>query len=299
MAFWHRHRHISSKGVFTWLMGISVLCLFLPHSITERFDDVFSVLVAPFSSPVRDASLAVASRLGQGRSGGLSPQDIEQQYLADQNRLINLRQRLYEQEELIVELSGLRQRFWMARTNLISAQIVGTDSRGHVHNLNVGSVDHVRKGQLVLARVGGDCSDAVGDGKQPCAVDMCVVGRIKDTGMLTSTLELVSAPGFTLPVFVEPPGSMELTWQARGFLNGNSLGPMTVTMVKHQYPVEVGSVVVTRVESKLLPTDMIMGVVFECKPDDKNPVMWDITVVPAANLNSLREVIVVGALNEQ
>ena len=52
-------RQMTSQQVFTWMMVVSVLFLFLPQRWTDRVDHLFSALIGPFSQGSRQMTLLV------------------------------------------------------------------------------------------------------------------------------------------------------------------------------------------------------------------------------------------------
>jgi hypothetical protein len=53
--------------------------------------------------------------------------------------------------------------------------------------------------------------------------------------------------------------------------------------------IEVGQDVYA-IREEFLPSPMIIGKVTQCKIDDRDPLLWDITVSPAWSLNQLDDV---------
>lgn len=300
---WSPRRDISSKQLFKWLMALSVLCLLLPDWMTDNLDHVFSLLLGPLSRPGRQMSLAVTDQIRQDKNTSVSPEQYEKlgrQYQQAVNRLINMEQELRQQQELNLQLSGLRQEFGLARAHLIVAQVVGSDSSGWSQRvlLNRGSLGLIQAGQIVL-------SYADGGGQSPAAAErmdkyqMCVVGKIDDVGLRTSKLQLITDASFSLPVFIEPRWDRAESWRADGVLRGMGMGQVKITLARADFPVRAGDAVLACSDPQLLPVELLVGYVSSCEPDEDNPVFWQVTVQPAADPHTLREVVAVNTLWEK
>jgi len=296
MAFKHHHR-ISAKQLFSCLMVLSVICLLLPRRITDHVDHVISALLGPLSHRARQLSLEVTDQLQ--RTGGHSVSAQEHQALKERydksiNILNNTRQELRRQQELNLQLSGLHQEFGLARANLIVAHVIGTDSTSWSQRLHLdrGSLHHLQAEQLALAGI----EPAEATDKDKAAQDiyqMSVVGKLKDVGLKTANLQLITDSGCSLPVVIIPRWDRDDNWRAEGQLYGTGMGQITVRFVSAQLPVQPGDAVMACSNPRYLPTEMIIGRVQSSRRSDKNPVVWEITVKPAADLHSLRQVVVV------
>jgi cell shape-determining protein MreC len=300
---WSPPRDLTSKQLFKWLMVISVVCLLLPSWLTDSLDHALSLLMGPLSRQSRQMSLAVTDQLHQSKKKQVTPQQYEQllqQHQRAVNQIVNMEQELRQQQELNLQLSGLRQKFGLARPHLIAAHIVSSDSSNWSQRaiLNQGSLQSIQKGQIVLSRTDGIEKQSI-NSDQVDAYQMCVVGRIQDVGLRTSQLQLITDGSFSLPVFIEPRWDRKETWRADGVLRGAGMGQVKVTLVRADFPVRVGDPVLACSDPKLLPVELLVGQISSCKLDEDNPVFWRVTVKPAADPHTLREVITIDTLWEQ
>ena len=115
-----------------------------------------------------------------------------------------------------------------------------------------------------------------------------VVGRIIDVGLSTSSMQLLTDPKSRLKVVIVP---VDRQGGARvnGILNGLGMGRLSVSMVPITSPVEVGDAVLICAGRDILPIEMLVGFVKSRKPGTDPPVIWQIEVTPAVELNQLRE----------
>ncbi len=307
-------REITTKQIFAWLMVLSVVLLLLPRSLTDRLDNAFMLLLGPLSGGGRNLALQVSGdSQGTVSSGGSSGnyERLRVMYNEAFCELTNVRQELGKLQNQHVRWSGLRQEFGLARARLIVAQVLGQDSTNWSKQIyvNRGSLDHVQKGQMVLGTVRGvDEADGVrkadeSGGEQEEAgkklYQKCVVGRVKQVGLKICTVQLLVDDGFSWPTFVEPRWDRRQQWhqdRADGVLRGGSHGEVKVTMISTEYPVQAGDAVVACSDPEYLPVAMLVGRVKHCERDRDNPVLWQILVEPAVDLNTLSEVVIVDAV---
>jgi cell shape-determining protein MreC len=184
----------------------------------------------------------------------------------------------------------------MERVNFISAHITGSDTGNvsHVKILDQGSSQQVSAGQIALGVIDAEGAGKSGDADNsvPDIYQMAVVGRISDTALGNSRLQLITDARFQVPVEIRPRWNRQQNWQVKGIMKGRGTWDMTVGLVSANYPVMVGDPVLIRAGTDTLPETMLIGFVSECKRDDKNAVLWQISVEPAVDLNNLRKVII-------
>ena len=290
------------QRLFAWLMVAAVVCLLVPRRITDCLDHLVAMLVAPLSQGGQKMSLAVSDTLGKPLSAPVSAEAhrrLREDYHSTRAQLINLSQLAQQQQELIAQLSGLRQAFGLAQPLLITAEVVGSDSSNwrRIKQLNRGSLEQIQPGQMVLGASGW--SGQQGQGEATNAYEMSVVGRVHRVGLKTAQVQLVNDPEFSLEVVVVPAPSRKEAWRAGGILRGEAMGEMKVSMVRVQdHPVKPGDAVLVRAAGTDLPIDLLLGTVDQCRRDDQNPVMWAIKVKSGVDLASLRKVVVVGAARD-
>ena len=72
---------------------------------------------------------------------------------------------------------------------------------------------------------------------------------------------------------------------------GSNSAKVQLLSIKHK--VKIGDVVYARKKPGFLDAPMIIGTVAQCKRDDENPSLWDITVKPASDIERLNSVAVI------
>ena len=76
-------------------------------------------------------------------------------------------------------------------------------------------------------------------------------------------------------------------------MQGSGKNSAKVQLVSTKYKIKAGDVVYAQKKPGFLGTPVIVGTVAQCKVNDENPLLWDIAVQPACDLESLTEVAVI------
>lgn len=281
-------------------MAGSLICLlFVPPAWTDRLDHVLARVLAPITRTSQNAQLAVTEKIDTVREP-MVPTDrydrILDEYRKLQAEYQNLRQLNEQQQQWIERLTGLRQHFGLARVRLTAAEVVDYDSdiRHRAVYVRCGDVKALRQGQLVLAPVlpQEDASEDVL--QRQCG--LCLIGRVISVAGESAKVQLLDDPAFSLPVFIEPhPRRVQETWRVQGVLRGRSLNKPAVTMIPTDTAVLPGDGVYACSDPAALPVAVMAGYVETCRRNDNDPVLWDITLRPAADLNRLADVVIVDA----
>jgi len=273
----------------------SVIFMLLPSRLTNRADHLFSAMVSPLSGDTRNLALSVTDKsnnFGTVKIPVEQYQKLQQENLRNHNRFISLWQELRYQRELTEQMTGLRQFFGMSRVDFVASFVTGSDSNNNRQIMILDQSRHVQPGQIVLSSTGlrsgrgDDPEDPVNDIYQNA-----VVGRIIDVGLSTSSMQLITDPQSRLKVVIVPadrPGENRVS----GILNGLGMGRLSVSMVPITSPVEVGDAVLICAGRETLPIEILVGYV-KSRKHGNPPVIWQIEVTPAVNLNKLREVVIV------
>jgi len=130
-----------------------------------------------------------------------------------------------------------------------------------------------------------DCRKTAGLAKGQFVLgDESVIGTISDIFPQISKAEvkLVTDPTSIMPVKVAG---------LKSIMKGSGNNSAKIEMVKNK--VEVGESIFALKKPGFLDAPMIVGKVSECNRNQKNPSLWDITVVPACNMEQLEDVAVI------
>jgi rod shape-determining protein MreC len=254
---------ISRRMLFAWFMLGGLIMLISPQSVTSRFQFSFARL---FHWPLRigrNVPLSVKTELPVAN-------DFSQKERQYQNYILNLEEELRQKNETVQELTGLRTRLrGLEGARIAPADIITSSAEGARSELiiNRGSEDGLKKGFFVIG-------------------DNSVIGTITELSGRTAKVRLFSDASSAAQVNI--PG-LEINMLMQG--NGNGSAKIKLVPVKHK--IKVGDTVLVRKKPGYIDVGMIAGVVQQCKRDDKNAALWDITVKPVCDVSKINSVAVI------
>jgi rod shape-determining protein MreC len=248
--------------LFTWLLLAGFILLFSPKNLTNQFSFAFFRI---FQWP-----------LSIGRNFALSAptqepiEDVPDRELSKyKNHIANLEQTIKQQNQNFQKLFGLYNNpVWanvdLALAGVITATISG--SRNELH-INCRKTTGLAKGLFILA-------------------DNSIVGTISDVLSHTAIVKLFTDSTSKVAVQI---GDLEVPLMMHG--NGNNTAK--VMLLPRKYKVKKGDRVFVCRKPGFIDAPMIIGQITECKRDSKEPLLWDITVKPACDVENLKEVYVI------
>lgn len=252
---------LSRPMLFTWFMLISLILLFAPQNMTNDLQFAFARI---FRWPLTiGKNISLYARTSQ------VPTEFQgkTQY---ENAIENLQEQLREKHEEVVELAGIRERFHaLENAGLVVADVIRASintTKGEI-TINRGSDDGIVNGQFVLG-------------------DNSIIGTISDVSIRTARLKLFTDPASRIAVRI---GQLNIDRLMLGA--GNNTAKIRLLPTKHR--VAVGDKVLAQKKPGLLDAAMIIGIVDQCKKDDRNPSLWDITVKPVCDTERLHTVTVI------
>ena len=188
----------------------------------------------------------------------------ETQYL---NYIANLEETLAQERKKFKKLSELYNTYVWEGTDFALADVITATVDGSRNELTIDcrKTTGLAKGQFVLG-------------------DESIIGTISDIfpQISKAEVELVTDPTSRMPVKIAG---------FKSIMKGSGNNSAKIEMVKDK--VEVGENVFALKKPGFLDAPMIVGKVSECSRSQKNPSLWDITVVPACNIEQLEDVAVI------
>jgi len=247
-----------SRGMlFTWLMLGGFIFLFAPQNLTSKFQFAFAHV---FRWPL---SIGRTITLSARTQPQLMDVVSRRKYDQLQNYLANLTEELNQERQKVEELSRLRNRRPLEGAGLMLAEVITASTEGLI--INRGQNDGLQKGQFVLG-------------------DNSIIGTISDVSPRTAKVELITETTSNIAVEI---GGLKTVIQ------GDGKDSVKVQLVSIKHKVKIGDNVYACKKPGLLDAPMIIGAVAQCKRDDENPLLWDITVKPACDIQKLTEVAVI------
>lgn len=300
------HNSPTSRWLAPLFLASGLALTFVPTEATQPVKN----LVRDFLRPGQQAARAVANSTKQWVKRPMRRSESEPLAAEANDELRSLRLALRRQEvqaarlreklQQMTEQQGLAPvsaaRAPLAAIRLVEARVMGEESallwRGK-QLLSAGVKDGVVESALVLESsrplvdLGSDAQLSAGDAVYAGRI---VIGKIADVGRYSSTLRLVTDPGYSgrarLARRSERGG---LTWGAEGTLVAD--GSELCRLMHITDPVNVGDEVFTGGADGLLPAPMYYGKVVraELEPGAQD---WSVWLQPAATTERLETVLI-------
>lgn len=258
---------ISRRMLFTWFMMTGCIFLFAPQSFTSKFQLAF---VHIFRWPLSiGGNLALTAQTQQPLT--VTSNHNETQYL---NFIANLKETLEQERKNSEKLSKLYNKYnshvWEGTDFALADVITKTlDMSGNELTIACRKPAGLVEGQFVLG-------------------DECVIGTISEVfpQISKATVKLVTDSDSKIMVKV---GGLKSIIQGR--MTGSGNNSAKIEMVKNK--VEVGEEVFALKKPGFLDAPVKVGQVTECKRNQQYPLLWDLTVVPACDIEQLEDVAII------
>ena len=254
--------------LFTWFMLTGLIFFFAPTKLTNKLQFAF---VRIFNRPLslgRNISLSTSRLMASEKS---SPTDIvsHERYKKLHNHLANVTEWLKQERQKVEKLSGLRNRPVWKGVNFVLADVISASVNvlRSEFVINRGQEDGLAQGQFVLA-------------------NESIIGTISKVDTRTAQVRLINDPLSKIAVKIEKLNMDRI-------MQGSGKNSAKVQLVSTKYKIKAGDVVYAQKKPGFLGTPVIVGTVAQCKVNDENPLLWDIAVQPACDLESLTEVAVI------
>lgn len=248
---------LSGRMLFTWFMLTGFIFLFAPRNLTNKFQFAFAHVFRWPLSMGRNISLSARAQ------PQLTDVVSRRKYNQLQNYLANLTEELNQERQKVEKLSKLRNRRPLEGAGLMFADVITAFPDGLI--INRGENDGLQKGQFVLG-------------------DNSIIGTISDVSPRTAKVELITET--TSNIAVEIAG-------LKAVIQGDGKDSAKVQLLSIKHKVKIGDNVYACKKPRFLDAAMIIGAVAQCKRDDENPLLWDITVKPACDTEKLTDVAVI------
>jgi len=246
--------------LFTCFMLTGFIFLFTPQNLTSKFQLAF---IHVFRWPLSiGGDLALTAQTKKPLDGTFSRS--ETQY---RNYIANLEQMLAQERKKFKKLSGLYNTYVWEGTDFALADVITATVEGSRNELTIACRKTVglTKGQFVLG-------------------NECIIGTISDIfpQISKATIQLITDSASKIPVKVAG---------LPNIMKGSGNNKARIEMIKNE--IEVGENVFALKKPGFLDAPMIVGKVAECNRNQQDPKLWDITVVPACNIEQLEDVAVI------
>ena len=256
---------VSGRMLFIWFMLAGLIFFFSPPNITNKFQFGF---VRIFHKPLsigRNISLS-ASRIMASEQSMSEDVVSRERYDKLHNHLANVTEWLKLEREKVEKLTGLRDRPVWKGVDFVLAEVIAASVNGLRGELiiNRGQKDGLTKNQFILA-------------------NESIIGTIFEVDDRTAQVRLISDPTSKIAVKIAK-------FNMDRIMQGDGNSSAKVQLVPTKYKIKTGDIVYAQKRPGFLSTPVIVGTVAECKSNDENPLVWDLTVQPACDIKSLKNV---------
>jgi len=180
---------------------------------------------------------------------------------------------LITEHERYEKLAGIKSALPRPGPKLVLAEVMNTSIGGLRRELiiNKGDVDGLRPGQYVLG----------GNG---------IVGTVSETSQAGARVRLVTDASCKIKVAIWQSDKKRYIY-AR--LDGDGTGSAKIPFISREYKISVGDTVYAAAVPGFLESPMVIGRIARVAPDEKEPLLWDITVEPVQDVGLLARVAVI------
>jgi rod shape-determining protein MreC len=242
-------------------MLAGLIVFFAPENVTNRFQFAFARIFRWPLSITRSVSLFAP--VEQPLTDVVNPRELYKL----RNHVVNLQEELRQEHQKTETLAGYRDRFAWQGVKFVLASVI-TASLDRLHSeliINRGLDDGLAKDQFVLG-------------------ENSVIGTVTDVDARTARVRLFTDPSSKIAVKI---GKLDVVRMMQG--SGSNLAK--VQMIKHK--VKIGTDVIADKKPGYLPVPMIIGKVAQCKWNAQSPLLWDLTVKYACDIEQLNDVAVI------
>jgi len=259
---------VSGRMLFIWFMLGGLIFLFAPEKLTNKFQFAFVRIFRRPLSIGRNISLSTSRLIASEQH---SPTNLvsRERYNRLHNHLANVTEWLKQERQKVEKLSGLRDRPVWKGVDFVLADVIAASINELNGKLiiNRGQKDGLAEDQFVLA-------------------NESIIGTVSKVDTRTAQVRMITDPASKVAVKI---AKLNMDRIMQG--NGNSSAK--VQLVSTKYKIRIGDIVYAQKKPGFLSTPIIVGTVAQCKSNDENPLIWDITVKPACDIESLTDVAVI------
>jgi len=271
-----KRRASQSKGMlFTGGMLVGLIFLFLvPRDASGRLQLAYA-RVFRWPLTLGGGVVRVSHTTSQART--VSPKEHAEALQAVQqlrNQSANLQAQLQEATRQIELLTRLKARPGLERMQPIPAKVIMRVQ--DELTIGQGLESGVAVGQYVLS-----LTEARID-------EQSVIGVVSAVYAKVATVKLLTDPTLRLPVGLAGLSVPKL-------MVGRGDGTARITLVPREHTIRAGDAVYAEKRPGILDVPVIAAEVVQCRPDTKDPLMWDISVRPVCDLATLSDVVVMKA----
>jgi cell shape-determining protein MreC len=254
--------------LFAGLLITSIVLLLLPQNITKSLNFLFSRIFNPVLSIGR-ARPAEVLGLSPSAKNFVSRTEYDKLKVAYDNLWADLRAEHKRYEKLARIRSGLPK----PGPKLVLAKIENVSLSGLRRELiiNKGRADGLKADQYVLG-------------------ENSIVGTVSEISEATARVRVVTDVNHKIKVGIWCRDRKEYIIS---IMHGDGKNSGKIPLISREYEIRTGDTVYATAVAGFLEAPRVIGQVQEVKPDEKEPLLWDITVKPIQDASLLTHVAVI------
>ena len=262
--------NVSRGTTFSVLMVFGLLLLLLRQSFTSRLNFLFAEVFNPILSVGRASPEDF--RPAKPTEDFIGRAEYDELWKAYENLHADL-MTLHSDYE---KLANFRRGLPKPGPGLVLSKVTNVSIGPFDRKLFIdrGSVDGLQPGEYVT-----------------CENRNSIIGTISELSESAATVRLLTDPRHKMEVGIWRAGKKAFI--VKGQMEGIGKGLAKIPLISRDYDIRQGDVVYASAVAGRLETPRVIGEVFKIKPDDNEPLMWDITVKPITDFAMLTDVAVI------
>lgn len=261
-----RRSNLSDNALLCALLLAGLMVMLIPQRFTGKINSAF---IGVFSN-VLGTKLEIAKEIEKSvklDSADYVPRsEYEQLWSAYQNQYSDL----LETHSRLEAATGFRADMPKAGDKFIMADVIKKEA-GQQLLVNRGTIDGIKPGQYV-------------------ASEGAIIGVVSAATSSWARITLILNNTRQIPVRIVRQGRDEYI---RVNMIGDGVSMCKIGYVSTELDVKPGDVVYASPGIEWLETPRIAGTISDVVRDDENPLLWDITITPAASMENIKKVAVI------
>lgn len=279
-----RNIHFSNSSLFFSFLITGAVLLFVPASITSKLSLAFREVFEPVLRIGREVQRdAVRMQPGTDESVALA------EYTHLWKNYNNLHAQLLALHAENERLSNLRTGLPSSFAGFVPARIVGTvGNYSHEVIINKGSKANVRPGQFVLSELSESLEDVI----EGLPISCSLIGVVQEVTEKAARIRLITDAKQSIEVRIGRQGTDK---DIGAMMFGDDGAGCKIPMLDKEQDIRIGDTVYAAEVPGKLDVPLVIGEVVDVHADDRHPLLWDVSVVPAETMGRLDKVTVIVA----
>jgi len=264
----HKKIKASNPVLFAGLLIIGIVIFLLPQGLNNKLNFLFFKLFNPVLSIGRNTTPEIF-RPAPSSKDFVTRREYDRLWIAYKNLYADL----VIEHKRFDKLAQIRSQLPKPGPKLVLAGVISSPVSGFRNELiiNKGSDDGIKTGQYVLG-------------------ENSIVGTIKQTSQSQAKIRLITDENHKVKVRIWRWGRKK---NILAQMCGDGKNCCKIPLISREHDVKIGDTVYAAVQPGFLEAPRAIGEVSALKLDENSPLLWDITVTPAYDVEKLTDVAIV------